>query len=145
MSTTNRPPQDQSLNNLVVSQHTTLNYAQINRLTVGTLNAAEIPLELVPSASFALSTNNSKVVGQVAQVSFQGVVTGDVGGTNVPIGSIDPAFAPSNGVFGAFCNMPAGIIVVRLDSNGMLETCVTGFPFPVGSYDINLCMTYLLK
>jgi len=144
MSTLNKPSSDLSLNNLVVSQHSVLNYAQINRLTVGTLDAVTIPLELTPAASLALVENKSKIVGQVAQVSFEGSVTGDIATTNVQIGTIDPAYAPSNSVFGAFCNSPAGIIVVRLNSNGILETCPTGFPFAPGTYMINVCLTYLL-
>jgi hypothetical protein len=86
MSTTNKPPTDQSFNNLSVSGTTALNVAKINQLIVG--NMVTSAFSMTPSANFVLNNDYSKRIGNIVQLSFSGVLTGDIGNVPVVAGSI---------------------------------------------------------
>lgn len=143
MSTTNRPPQDLSLNNLTVSGTTALNVAKINHLLVNNLVTSQTPFSVTPSANFVLQNENNKRFGDIVQLSFSGIITGDIGNVPVVAGSIPLEFAPHNTVFGISCQNPLGIIVMKVDpTTGVIQTCPSGFPFPIGSYDVSINTTY---
>jgi len=142
MSTTNKPPTDQSFNNLSVSGTTALNVAKINNLIVG--NMVTSPFSITPSANFVLNNDYSKRIGNIVQLSFSGVLTGNIGSVPVVAGSIPLEFVPSNTVFGISCQSPQGIIVLKVDSTGVIQTCPSGFPFMDPSYDVNINTTYFL-
>ena len=143
MSSSNFPPRDQAFNNLAVPGTSALNVAKINQLIVGNFPPSEI-IPISPSANFVLGNNNSKRIGNIVQISFNGVVTGDVGNLPVNVGNLPQNVLPSNNVFGISCQMPSGIVLTSIDSNGLIQTCPSGYPFPVGSYNININTTYFI-
>jgi len=101
-------------------------------------------ISFTPAVSFTLSSNNSQRVLNIVNISISGTVTGDVGGLIVPIGTISNSFPNNIIVMTITCVAPFGILVGRLNTNGTIETCPSGFPFPIGSYSISINITYML-
>jgi len=140
-------PKDLSLNNLVVCGNTALASAKIGNLKIGRISDAPVPI--TPTANFTLDSNASMAIGNIIQVSFSGVVhstlTNNVATMRVPLATIPANLAPLNPVFGTSCQDPQGILVFRLDSTGLIETCPSGFPFPApADYPISSNLLYIL-
>ena len=86
----------------------------------------------------------STITGNIVHISFSGNVTGDIATFQIPIGNIPQEVAPLNDTFSITCQIPAGILVFKLDSAGLIQTCVSGFPFPIGTYPVSINIVYLI-
>lgn len=136
------PPKDLVLNNLVVCDNATMNKVKINKLDFNTFGSTVIPLD--PSFAFELTQNNSTITGNIVQISFSGNVTGDIANFRIPIGNIPLEVAPLNDTFGITCQVPAGILVFKLNPSGLIETCVSGFGFNIGTYPVSINILYII-
>jgi hypothetical protein len=80
----------------------------------------------------------------MVQISLSGNITGDVAATQVPMGNIPLEFSPLNDTFSITCQIPQGILVFKLDSSGFMQTCQSGFPFPIGTYPVSINIVYII-
>ena len=136
------PAKDLVLNNLVICDKAVINDATIKKIKIGNFDSSVIPFTSSPN--FALTQNNSSISGNMVQISLSGNITGDIAATQVPMGNIPVEFAPLNDTFSITCQIPAGILVFILDSSGFMQTCINGFPFPIGTYPVSLNIVYLV-
>ena len=102
------------------------------------------PIGLTPANFFTMVTNNSKKIGNIININFTGTLFGDIANLMVPIGNISDSFPLIDIPVAVGCEVPIGVIVAQIKTNGMIVTCPSGFPFPIGSYTINFNTTYIL-
>ena len=105
---------------------------------------SSVPIGFTPAVGFTLTANNSKRIGNIVNINFSGTVTGDIGGSILPIGNISGSFPLIDIPVVVGCVPTGGVIVAQIHPTGVVETCPTGFPFPIGSYTINFNTTYIL-
>ncbi len=144
MSGIGQTAKDLALTNLVVTGTSVHNNLVANTIKTNNLDLPVNFIDIVPSSSFVLDMNGSISQGRMVTICFSGVVTGDIGVTVLPIATIDPSLAPPiNILIPAACTTPFGILIAQIKPTGEIETCLTGAPFPFGSYTLNFSATYL--
>ena len=88
--------------------------------------------------------NNSKQIGNIVNINFTGTTQSiNITAGPVVLGSISGSFPLIDIPVPVGCEIP-GIVIAQILTSGVVETCVTGFPFPISTHVINFNTTYFL-
>jgi len=143
MASSQTPPKDLALTNLAVQDSLVARNITAVSIVASSILQPQIPISFTPSADFVLTENNSVKSGDLVQLSLNGVLTGDLGTQSLVLGTIPASLAPRNAVGGPQFRPPFGIMIVFVEPDGTVTTHPSGFPFPIGSYDIGVNLLWM--